>query len=181
MTSRPSDEFVRLYLQNQGRVYAYIATLVPNRSDAEDLLQKTSLVMWKKWGQFEPGRGFLPWARGIALNEIRNFLRKKDRFRVHLSETTVALLSASMEDETDEQGEDRIQALEQCMQSLCERQRSLVEQCYLESKGPGAMARSLGVSVDAVYMRLHRVRRALVDCIEKRMSPYAVEPGKVTS
>ena len=41
--------FLRLFLQNQRRLYAYILTLLPNRADADDVLQETSLVMWDKF------------------------------------------------------------------------------------------------------------------------------------
>lgn len=76
MPSTPQDDFARLFIENQGRLYGYIATLLPNRDDAEEVLQRTSMVLWQKWENYETDRGFLPWARGIALNEVRNLLRQ---------------------------------------------------------------------------------------------------------
>ncbi|MDM4019196.1 sigma-70 family RNA polymerase sigma factor [Roseiconus lacunae] len=168
------DDFALYYIKNQGRVYAYIATLVPNRSDAEDLLQRTSLVMWQKWDRFDPRYGFLPWARGIALNEIRNYLRRSERRNVQLSEAVVSMLAEHSEQVADS---DRSEALSVCLQSLEEKQRALLEGCYLESAGCKSTAESMGISVDAVYMRLHRIRRFLVHCIEGRVSDGLATQG----
>jgi len=165
-SSRPQDEFARLFIQNQGRVYGYIATLLPNRSDAEEILQRTSLVMWQKWDQFDPKYGFVPWARGIALNEIRNFLRRSERKNVHLSDSLVSVLASDVEKEP---ADDRLTALQGCLGKLEDQQKVLLEQCYLESLGAKEIAGTLGVSVDAIYMRIHRIRRVLEQCIEKQL------------
>src|SRR5437660_4919779 len=85
------DQFVERFVRSQDRLYAYVATLLPNRTDAEEVFQQTSLVLWKKWQQFDPGRDFVTWACGIAHLEVRNFLRKhKDRGRVYLDEDVLA-------------------------------------------------------------------------------------------
>ena len=165
--ARSQNIFALEYIQNQGRVYAYIAMLIPNRSDAEDILQRTSLVMWQKWDQFDPRYGFLPWARGIALNEVRNFLRRSERKNVHLSDAVISMLADHVEVEPDT---DRVAALEHCLRSLESRQRELLEKCYLESAGAKLVAETMGISTDAIYMRLHRIRRALVKCIERQIA-----------
>src|SRR5262249_38382853 len=41
--------FLRLFLQHERRLYAYILTLLPNRADADDVLQEVSLVMWEEF------------------------------------------------------------------------------------------------------------------------------------
>src|SRR5436190_24162203 len=85
------DRFVERFVRCQDRLYAYVATLLPNRADAEEVFQQTSLVLWRKWQEYDLGRDFLPWACGIAHHEVRNFLRKhKDRGRVYLGEDVLA-------------------------------------------------------------------------------------------
>jgi RNA polymerase sigma-70 factor (ECF subfamily) len=163
----PQDEFALRFIENQGRVYGYIATLLPNRVDAEDVLQRTSLIMWQKWGQYEPSHGFLPWARGIALNEVRNFLRHSDRKNVYLSETMIEVLADELE---GQELEPRSEALTYCMDRLRLAQRNLLEQCYLGAAGIDAVATSIGSTPAAVYMRLHRIRKSLIECIERRIS-----------
>ncbi|KAA5538699.1 sigma-70 family RNA polymerase sigma factor [Roseiconus nitratireducens] len=176
MSKESQSEFAMLYIQNQGRVYGYIATLIPNRSDAEDILQRTSMVMWQKWDQYDPDRGFVSWARGIALNEIRNFLRRSERKNVHLSEAVVDMLAEQIETSTDPI---RAEAFEQCFSKLERKQRSLLEQCYLESMGVKVVADALGTTRDAIYMRLHRIRKSLINCMNHQLSDDNVAQQRV--
>src|SRR5215218_100140 len=68
--------FLRLFLQNQRRLYAYILTLLPNRADADDVLQETSLVMWDKFDPADPPTDFLAWARRVAYHKVLDFYKK---------------------------------------------------------------------------------------------------------
>ena len=163
----PQDEFAQQFIANQGRLYSYIATLLPHRDDAEDVLQRTSLILWQKWEQFDSARPFLPWARGIALNEIRNFLRRSERKNVHLSEPMIATLAAELD---DERMQDRTEALSACLGNLETNQRNLLEQCYLGADGVKAVAATMQSSTAAIYMRLHRIRKFLIECINRRLA-----------
>src|SRR5260221_10163530 len=55
-----------LITRHQRQVFAYIYTLVPDRHDAEDLLQETSVVICEKFDEFVPGTDFVAWACQIA-------------------------------------------------------------------------------------------------------------------
>ena len=70
----------------------------------------------------------------------------------------------------DKQFEDRSAALDHCLGKLKQPQRDLLEQCYLGPTGVEAVAISMGATASAVYMRLHRIRRILVDCIDRHMA-----------
>ena len=59
--SQQHDQFVERFVRSQDRIYAYVATLLPNRADAEEVFQQTSLVLWKKWRQFDPGCDIVRW------------------------------------------------------------------------------------------------------------------------
>ena len=47
-------EFIRLLMENERRIYAYILTLLGNGADAEDVLQETSIILWDKFAEFQP-------------------------------------------------------------------------------------------------------------------------------
>src|SRR5256885_12120337 len=55
-----------LMTRHQRQMFSYIYVLVPNRSDAEDLLQETSLVICEKFHEFREGTDFVAWACQIA-------------------------------------------------------------------------------------------------------------------
>lgn len=169
MESKQQDEFAKQFIENQGRLYAYIATLLPNRDDAEEVLQRTSLILWRKWEQFDTSKAFLPWARGIAVNEVRNLLRRSERRNVHLSEPILEMLVTEIDQRQDE---GRTAALSTCVERLQHKQKDLLEQCYLGSGGIQSVAQSLGLSPAAVYMRLHRIRKSLADCINREIKSH---------
>ena len=60
------EAFLGLYSREQARIQAFIRTLVPDPVDADDLFQKTSLVMWRSFATFDREKTFLPWALGVG-------------------------------------------------------------------------------------------------------------------
>ena len=69
-------QLMTLMTQNQRRIYSYIYTLVPSRSDADDLLQEASLVICEKFDEFQPGTDFVAWACQISYWRVRYFRQK---------------------------------------------------------------------------------------------------------
>lgn len=166
--------FAECFIRDQHRVYRYILTLVPVRSDAEELFQQTSLTLWKQWDQYDASRPFVPWACGIAHNHIRNFLRthKEDR-RVYLSEDLMQQVAAARlacEDTLDQ----RRAALDDCLDKLDASQRRLLQRCYESDQPLGDIAAQRGQTPNALYKTLRRLRRALHDCINRAL---ALETG----
>src|SRR5262249_43469814 len=78
--------FLRLFLQNERRLYAYILTLLPNRADADDVLQEASLVMWDKFDDENPPADFTAWGCRIAYFKVLDFCKKRHRSRVVFSQ-----------------------------------------------------------------------------------------------
>lgn len=50
-----SDLFVAQLMEHRHRIYAFIAKQLVNPADAEDVFQKTSIVLWKKMQDFDTG------------------------------------------------------------------------------------------------------------------------------
>jgi RNA polymerase sigma-70 factor (ECF subfamily) len=168
------DQFVERFIRSQDRIYAYIVTLLPNRADAEEVFQQTSLILWKKWREFDLDRDFLRWACGIAYLEVRNLLRKqRDAGRVFLSEDVLAGV-AEMRLEAHDLLESRRQALAACLAQLPAKQRALLERCYAGTDSVKAVAADLGRTANALYLILKRIRRALFDCINRVLAAEGV-------
>jgi RNA polymerase sigma-70 factor (ECF subfamily) len=68
--------FLRLFLQNQRRLYAYVLTLLPNRTDADDVFQEASLVLWDKFNAENPPADFAAWGCRIAYFKVLDFCKK---------------------------------------------------------------------------------------------------------
>ena len=169
MANALHDAFVEYFVRDQGRIYAYIATLLPNRGDAEDVFQQTSLTLWRKWEEYDFKHDFVTWACGIAHNLVRNFLRSSSRGRVTFTDQVLDSISNdSME--ADRFREERMGALRSCIESLPRAEIDLVEKCYTGPETIRVIAEKIQIAPSALYQRLHRIRRALMDCVERRLA-----------
>jgi RNA polymerase sigma-70 factor (ECF subfamily) len=61
----PADT-IRQISQHQAALLAYVLTLHPDRSEAQDILQETNVVLWQKIDEFRDGTNFKAWAFRIA-------------------------------------------------------------------------------------------------------------------
>ena len=78
--SSKTNEFLRLLMANQKRIYAFILATVPNRQDADDLFQETVLLMWSKFDDFQRGTSFVAWGITVAKYQILS-VRKRHSVR----------------------------------------------------------------------------------------------------
>src|SRR4051812_44709619 len=124
---------VALMTRHQRQIFSYIYVLVHNRSDAEELLQETSLVICEKFHEFTEGTDFVAWASQIAYWRVRYSRQKYARSKVFFDQDiidVVAQTASTMADEID----DRHEALAGCLQKLNPRDRDLLLTRY-ESGG----------------------------------------------
>ena len=63
-----AEEFLRATLPALDLVHNLARRLVPNRADAEDLVQETYLRAWQAWTAGRPPRRVEPWLATICLN-----------------------------------------------------------------------------------------------------------------
>jgi RNA polymerase sigma-70 factor, ECF subfamily len=161
-----NEVFVELLTLHQRRLYGFIYTLVPNPADAEDLLQQTSLVLWQKFHEFDLDKSFPAWACGIAHFLVLNHLKQRRRSRVVFSDEVIARLAETRHNHEDAQLADPV-ALRGCVEELSESDRKLIQLCYTARHNIKAAAAALGRPVASVYVSLVRVRRLLMDCIQR--------------
>jgi len=162
-----SKLFLRLFLQNQRRLYAYILTLRPNRADADDLLQETSLTMWDKFEAGGPPDDFLAWGRRIAYHKVLDFYKKSQRAQSRLSQVFLERLSAAA---GEDRADDRRDALAGCLEKLAERDRDLLKRRFADGATAQSTSQQLGRSVDAVYKSLAKIRLTLFECVQKTLA-----------
>jgi RNA polymerase sigma-70 factor, ECF subfamily len=163
------DEFMRLFVHVQPRLHAYIRSLVPNRSDAEEILQETGVVLWKKFDQFEPGTAFAHWATRVARLQVLAFYKRGKRDVLRFSQSFVETMA---EEATVliEEASPYYEALEGCLAKLSQADRQLIR-CRYESSARTArqVARQQGQPESTVYNALARIRRNLLRCVQQSL------------
>jgi RNA polymerase sigma-70 factor, ECF subfamily len=166
-----SKVFLRLFLQNERRLYAYVLTLLPNRADADDVLQDASLVMWDKFHPESPPDDFAAWGCRIAYFKVLDFFKKGHRARVRFSQ---AMLERVAETAVEQAGvlqlDARRDALAGCVEKLSARDRDLLARRFTPAATTKSTSEQIGRSVDAVYKALARVREALFECVQRALA-----------
>ena len=161
--------FVQQLTENQNRMYAYIFSLLADRSRASDVLQETNLVLWRKVDEFQHSRPFLPWALAIARFQVLAHLRDHKRDRLLLDEELVKTLSAEAESSASALDAMR-DALAHCMRALNEKNRKLVQHRYYRGMSIAEVAETLGRSSGSLKVALLRIRKQLANCVQKRIA-----------
>jgi RNA polymerase sigma-70 factor (ECF subfamily) len=167
--SQESDRLLHeRYVRNQDSLYGYIMSILPNGMDADDVFQETSLVLWEKRDSYDPDRSFLAWSYGIARNVARNSIRKKqNRGQTLTPELFDAVAEARLR--AADTLQQRSEALKHCLEKLPGRQRSFVMDCYERKTPLAALAERMGLSGNALYLRLSRIRRSLLNCVQRTL------------
>jgi len=164
------QRFLSLFLRSEWEIFRYVAALVPNVADAEDIVQQTALALWEKFDAYDPGLPFTPWACRFALNKTRQWLERRQRWQALLEGELVEEL-AQRREELRPELDLRLGHLERCLAKLPVEQLSLVEGYYYRRDGIENLATNSGRTVAATYKMLQRVRLALQACIENAVKP----------
>jgi RNA polymerase sigma-70 factor, ECF subfamily len=174
-TDRPHDspsadeEVMRLFMQHQPMLFVFLQTLLNDYADAEEVLQETSIVIWRKRQQFVPGTSFANWAMTVAQLEARKFLRTRKQLPRAFNDELVDQLAAEMVAEHD-LIESRHRALRYCLENLKDNERHLVDVAYGVDLTMKVISEQLGMIPSRFYKTLNRIRQRLQKCIQYRLA-----------
>lgn len=163
------DAFVRLFVRHERALRAFVRTLVAGADAAEDVMQETGIVAWRKFAEFDPGSNFLAWAATIARFEAMKFRRTRARDRHVFSDDVIAMLENEGIEEIGAR-EAEYRALESCIARLEPAQRELLGEAYAPGVSFHEVAARLGKSAQAFYKTIQRLRAALLVCVQRELN-----------
>jgi RNA polymerase sigma-70 factor (ECF subfamily) len=162
-------QFVELLATNERRIARYVLALVPNWADADDLVQQTKIALWEQFDDYDVSKDFGAWACTIAYYLILTHRKTTQRRHTRLSQQYLNAMAAEIE-RINRQPDRRRTALEECLQELREASRRLIALCYSENRTIKEVAEMLGRPVGATQKAVFRIRQALQECVERRLS-----------
>ena len=160
-----SAAFDALYRRSFPRVYGYVATLLRDRSAAEEVTAQAFERAYRRRRTFRSSRGTQEaWLFGIARNAALDELRRRKR-RARLETEPEDLAAASPGDQVE--AAVRREAVRAALGRLEPRERELVALKFAGGLSNEEIARVVGVSASNVGTRLHRTMEKLRrDCDE---------------
>jgi RNA polymerase sigma-70 factor (ECF subfamily) len=159
-------QFLRHYAESEVALHTFVRSLVPTRQMASEVMQDVILVLWEK---FDAAADFQGWAFGVAKNVAMRHLRRQSRDRHvfddelvnQLADDAVALVPVH---------DGHREALERCLDKLPAAQRELVLTAYTKGTRMDELATRRGQTPMALYKLLHRIRQALLECVERKLA-----------
>lgn len=159
-------EATRLWTLAVPTVSAFVASLVRDFQDRDDVLQETAVAVLKSFGRYDPGQPFVGWAIGVARNQVRLHLRRQGRRRIAFDSDAVDALARAFADQPPH--DPRLDRLGECVEALDARSRELCRLRYEQDLKPAGIGERLGLAANAVAKALQRVRDRLRACVESR-------------
>lgn len=165
-----TEEFVQSLTDCQRSLYAYIFQLLPNATDADDILQATNQVLWRKRGDFRRGSNFGAWAARTAYYEVLTYRKRRHRDKLLFDDGLVAQIAEDAEQDW-EHLEPTVHALRSCIDTLKDCDRELLDMQYVDGMRPKQIGQLLDRSAGAIAQAMHRIRVMLMKCIDRKLSP----------
>lgn len=169
-TTRADEQFVTLLTGHQSRLAGFIFALVPSNEAAQDILQETNLVLWRKADEFKSGTrdAFWAWASQVARYQVMAYKRDVLRDRHVLSEGFMQRV-AKIAERVSADADRRSEALRSCIQKLPDDKRQIVEDRYIAAESVAEISTKTGKTRAAVGKLLFRVRKTLLDCVLREL------------
>lgn len=160
---------VRLLTRHQEEMYRFILSLHPHEEDARDILQETSVALCRKILDYDPVQPFLPWAFGFAYLEV---LKQRDRNQrgARLLSRELAEILARERHEHESVLQNRLRALEACLQKLPHADQNLIRLRYQGDGDTDDLIQQSGMTRRTLFRNLQRIRRWLYDCISQSIA-----------
>ncbi len=167
MSDPKHEEFVRCFAKHEADIRRYAMTLLFDPGMIDDILQETSIALWRKFDQYDKSQPFVNWACRFAYYEVMN-QRKKRRvrdknFARNFSQETFDCLADERLSQ-NEKLETQRQALRDCLKKLPEDDRELLGMRYTNTATIAEIAEDLGEKAKHLYRQLERIRRNLAKC-----------------
>lgn len=171
-----------------GRLVRLCTLLTGDRHAAEDLAQETLLVAWRLRERLIDPAQAQAWLSAIARNVCRQWQRSRRREGAHLvqprdDDPLAVAWDAEAVDPFDLEVEleraELARLLDQALDLLPEETRAVLVQRYIQESSHAAIAEQLGVSENAVAVRLHRGKLAFRNILNTRLRAAAEPFGMV--
>jgi RNA polymerase sigma-70 factor (ECF subfamily) len=178
-SARTRAWFLEQVQLEQARLRASIRALGVRSEAVDDLAQEALLIALERIEEFDrEGGDFGSWVRRIARLVVANERRKETRRSRILSDHVTDLLLESRRAELlpgeRQEREEEVAALRKCLAELPEPGRDLLQRRYFDDLSPGAIGSQMGRPSNQIRQALLRLRRALLECIERRLGTELV-------
>ncbi len=170
-----NEAFVSALTRSQSALRGFCYAALGHGEEAEEALQRTNIVLWKKCSDWDPETEFLRWATAVARFEVKGVLRDRSRVRRRMlfdSDVAEQLMDEAVD--VVRQTPERLVALEECLEKVSMKNRGVLSAFYFQGKTISEISAAERRGESAIKVMLMRVRRSLGECIELKLEKGGV-------
>lgn len=167
---KDADVYAELIRRYEKPIFHYIARIINQYKDAEDLTQEAFIKAYENLGGFNFKFKFSSWLYRIAHNLSVNFIKKHYKNSVQSLEANEYLKNTLATNENILQeliGREREDLLVKALGKMPIKYREIIELAYFEEKSYVEIADILKVSVNSVGPMVNRGKKLLKQIVEE--------------
>jgi len=154
------EEYTRLVATYSRAVLRYSLRRLDDRAGCEDVVAETFLIAWRRWDTAPGPERELAWLYSIAFRVLSN--QRRARYRRHRLHDRLSLEREDIDDVSDV----NVAPLRSALANLREGDRELLELVYWEKLSYRDIALVLGISENAVGIRISRAKGNLKSILQ---------------
>ena len=162
------EEFVSMLTEAQQRLYGFILKRLVDHDQSNEVLQLTNIVLCRKANDFEKGTNFMGWALTVANFQILSFRKEISRDRLIFSDKTFDQIVEEDGKRFDDTSS-RLFHLKECLKKIDKENIKLLKMKYEQCLPFKEIASASNSTSNAIRIQVHRIRKRLMNCVEKRM------------
>jgi RNA polymerase sigma-70 factor (ECF subfamily) len=165
----PGDRFEALFEAHHRALLAYAARRSPTIADAEDVVAEVFLVAWRRLDDVPAGDEARLWLYGVARNTVGNQRRgrtRRVRLQTRLEQTADRPPAAAPAPPPE------TEPVLDALSRLSPSDQELLRLVAWEELSHAEIAEVMGISVNAVAIRLHRARARFEQALVKGPSRW---------
>ena len=168
------DAFAALVDRYRTKMFNLAYSMTRNREEADDMTQDVFVKAWRHISGFQGRSAFGTWLYRIAVNTVRDFMRRESRFpKIEYQDYHAQSRheeDALHKNEAKAEQERLKDILRRAMRTLPEKYRVILSMRDIQGMPYGEIARILGLSPGTVDSRLFRARKRLRQAVERMPS-----------
>jgi RNA polymerase sigma factor (sigma-70 family) len=155
-TQARTSRFEAVYAETYEQILGYAMRRCPSPEDAADVVAETFATAWRRIDALPHGQEARLWLYGVARNTLANHRRGQVRRQQRSAELNVEI--ADLYSRTPE-GLVELNTIARTFRELSDDDRELLSLVAWEGLDHAQIAKVMGVSRNAVRIRLHRARK----------------------
>ena len=159
------------------RVFALIRSKCANEELAEEITQSAFCTVAQKLSTYTETGKFEAWLFRIAMNRLRDEMRRRKRHAVPMENEMISVLSRGVTDQQDDEaGALQIQRLRAAVRQLSSSDQDIIYMRHSAGMSYKQIAEVLGEPLGTVLARQHRALKKLRSCMDS--DDYLENSGK---